>query len=59
MTLPPRLPQPTRHALVVVGELLQIDPLLQSHGLVVADPLQDVLQLQAGCGREQHTDRRE
>jgi hypothetical protein len=54
---PPRLPQPTGHALVVVDEFLPID-LLQIHGLIVTDPLQDLLQPQAGGRREPGTDRR-
>jgi hypothetical protein len=45
--------------LVVVGELLQIDPRLQTRLLAVADPLRDVLQRQAGGGRVHGTDRRE
>jgi hypothetical protein len=52
-----RLPQPARHPLIVIGELLQIDPFLKADGLIVADPLQDVLKPQAGGWREHGTDR--
>jgi len=52
-----RLPQPARHALIVISELLQIDPFLKADGLIVADPLQAVLQPQTGGWREHGTHR--
>jgi hypothetical protein len=59
---PPCLPQPGRHAVVMVGDLLPINALpindlLQADGLMVADPPQDVLQPQAIGGREEGIDR--